>query len=195
MKIAFSRVLLSAVTLVSLTSCDEMLMDPAYSSHRGGNSGYYRSYGSSYNNNNRYPRSSYGYPQRSYGSSRSRSLGYHPNDPDDRNNPSHPNYIGPPGSRSSRRSGSYYANDPDDRNNPRHPDYIGPAGSRSGRSRGSSQGGYHPNDPDDRNNPSHPDYIGPPGSRSRPSAPSYHPDDPDDRNNPSHPNYIGPPRR
>ncbi|MGV3664102.1 MAG: hypothetical protein ACO1TE_28275 [Prosthecobacter sp.] len=61
--------------------------------------------------------------------------GYYPNDPDDRNNPRHPGYIGPPGSY-----GRYY-----------------------GPYRGHYNGhGYYPNDPDDRNNPSHPDYIGPP---------------------------------
>lgn len=61
--------------------------------------------------------------------------GYYPNDPDDRNNPRHPGYIGPPGSYPYHRSypyrngGGYYPNDPDDRNNPNHPDYIGPPGS------------------------------------------------------------------
>lgn len=60
--------------------------------------------------------------------------GYYPNDPDDRNNPRHPDYIGPPGSYPHYRSypyrgypgHGYYPNDPDDRNNPNHPDYIGP---------------------------------------------------------------------
>lgn len=92
----------------------------------------------------------------------SRGLGYYPNDPDDRNNPRHPNYIGPAGSRSSRFAPRYYANDPDDRNNPSHPNYIGPPGSYP-RSRSFNPGhSYHPNDPDDRNNPRHPNYIGPP---------------------------------
>lgn len=184
---------------------------PSYSR----SSSYYspaRSYSSGY-----YPRGSYyGSPYRSYSgsygayqpiglpfpgffggnsnyyrSSRSgRGLGYYPNDPDDRNNPSHPNYIGP-ARRYRGGSRGYYPNDPDDRNNPSHPNYIG----RSWGSRSGGGLGYYPNDPDDRNNPSHPNYIGRSGSNSRYYVPnhSYHPNDPDDRNNPSHPNYIGPP--
>lgn len=63
----------------------------------------------------------YGRNSRAYG-------GYYPNDPDDRNNPRHPDYIGPPGSYPRYRgyAPSYHPNDPDDRNNPNHPDYIGP---------------------------------------------------------------------
>lgn len=73
-----------------------------------------------------------------YRSDRNRSRssrGYYRYDPDDRNNPRHPGYIGPQGTyyRSypyrSYRGNNYYPNDPDDRNNPNHPGYIGPQGS------------------------------------------------------------------
>lgn len=114
-----------------------------------------------------YGNSYYGGSRSPYYRSSSRSRGgYYPNDPDDRNNPRHPNYIGPQvsGSRGYfNRGNNYYANDPDDRNNPRHPNYIGPQGSRTFNSRSFNPGhNYYANDPDDRNNPSHPHYIGPP---------------------------------